>query len=106
MNKAMNVLVGMLIGGLTGAGVMLLFAPQSGEKTRALIQLKSVELRDRTTEAVDQALAQARSESQEIASEVRKTAGRLKQQGQDKLVAGMDRASSVLEAGKVAVRDA
>lgn len=106
MNKAMNVLVGMLMGGLVGAGVMLLFAPRSGEKTRALIQLKGVELRDRTTEMVDHALAQARSESQEIANEVRKTAGRLKQQGQDKLVAGMERASSVLEAGKVAVRDA
>ncbi len=106
MNKTVSVLAGMLIGGLAGAGAMLLLAPQSGEKTRALIQLKSVELRDRTTDVVDQALAQARTDSQEIASEVRERAGQLKQFGQDKLVAGMDRASSVLEAGKVAVRDA
>ncbi len=106
MNKTMSVLAGMLIGGLAGAGAMLLLAPQSGEKTRALIQVKGVELRDRTTEVVDQALAQARSDSQEIASEVRERAGQLKQLGQDKLVAGIDRASTVLEAGKVAVRDA
>ncbi len=106
MNKTMSVLAGMLIGGLAGAGAMLLLAPQSGEKTRALIQVKGVELRDRTTEVVDQALSQARSDSQEIASEVRERAGQLKQLGQDKLVAGIDRASTVLEAGKVAVRDA
>ncbi|MGA9532099.1 MAG: YtxH domain-containing protein [Anaerolineales bacterium] len=106
MNRTMNVLAGTLLGGLAGAGVMLLFAPRSGEKTRALIQLKGVELRDRTTEVVDQTVAQVRSESQDIASEVRERAGHFKQRGQDKLVAGIDRASSVLDAGRVAVKDA
>ena len=39
-------LVGFIVGGLTGAVVSLLFAPQSGEETRALIKDKSIELRD------------------------------------------------------------
>ena len=32
-------LVGFIVGGLTGAVTALLFAPQSGEETRALISL-------------------------------------------------------------------
>ncbi len=40
-------LVGFIVGGLTGAVVSLLFAPQSGEETRALIRDKSIEIRDK-----------------------------------------------------------
>ena len=40
-------LVGFVVGGLTGAAVSLLFAPQSGEETRAILRDKAVELRDR-----------------------------------------------------------
>ncbi|UCD98992.1 MAG: YtxH domain-containing protein [Chloroflexota bacterium] len=43
-------LAGFVIGGLIGAGVALLMAPQSGEETRALIADKSIELRDRAAE--------------------------------------------------------
>ena len=42
-------LVGFIVGGLTGAVVALLFAPQSGEETRALIKDKSIELRDKAS---------------------------------------------------------
>jgi gas vesicle protein len=37
-----------LIGGLTGAAVMLLFAPQSGIQTLAQIYQRSIQLRDLT----------------------------------------------------------
>lgn len=43
-------LAGFVIGGLIGAGVALLLAPQSGEETRTLIGEKSIELRDRAYE--------------------------------------------------------
>ena len=43
-------LAGFVIGGLIGAGVALLMAPQSGEETRAFITDKSIELRDRAYE--------------------------------------------------------
>jgi len=39
-------LVGFIVGGLTGAVAALLFAPQSGEETRAVIKERSIELRD------------------------------------------------------------
>ena len=41
---------GLVLGGLIGAGVALLYAPQSGEETRILIKDKSIELKDTTVE--------------------------------------------------------
>ena len=65
-NNMLNVLVGMLIGGLAGAVAMLLLAPQSGRDTRTHIQKKGIELRDRTTKMVEDTLAQARSNPNKI----------------------------------------
>jgi gas vesicle protein len=42
-------LIGLLIGGLVGAAAMLLFAPQSGKRTRKQIFDRDIQLRDRTT---------------------------------------------------------
>jgi gas vesicle protein len=71
-------LVGFIIGGLAGAVVALLFAPQSGEETRALIKDKSIELRDRASQTAEEALARAeqvaadaRTRAEELAREVR-----------------------------------
>lgn len=58
-------LVGFIVGGLTGAVVSLLFAPQSGEETRALIRDKGIELRDRAAETAEEALARAEAAAAE-----------------------------------------
>ena len=57
-------LVGFLVGGLTGAVVALLMAPQSGEETRALIKDKSIELRDKAQVTAEEALAKAKAEAE------------------------------------------
>ena len=54
-------LVGFLVGAVTGGVVALLFAPQSGEETRALIGERSIELRDKAVEGGKQAYSQAAS---------------------------------------------
>ncbi len=106
ISNTKNALFGLLIGGLAGAAAMLLFAPQSGKKTRTQIKQKSIELRDETTTNIKKAVAQVRSETNRITAEVREKAGEIKQLGQDKLVEQMDRVSAALDAGKTAVEAA
>lgn len=77
-------LVGFIVGGLTGAVVSLLFAPQSGEETRALIKDKSIELRDKASVTAEHALAkaeeaanEARARADELAREIKAKGGTL-----------------------------
>jgi len=102
MDATVPVLAGLLVGGLAGAGAMLLLAPQSGRETRAQIQQKTMELRDRTAETVEQALAQAKSKTHEISDDVRGKAEELKQHGQQMLVKQLDRVSDAADASKAA----
>jgi len=48
-------LVGFVVGGLVGAAVALLYAPQSGLETRTYIKDKSIELKDKASETVEEA---------------------------------------------------
>lgn len=66
-------LSGFVIGGLVGAAVALILAPQSGEETRTLIHDRGIELRDRAMESAEdvrkraeEAAAQARTRAEEL----------------------------------------
>ncbi len=105
-NNPRNVLIGLLIGGMAGAVAMLLFAPQSGRRTRTQIQHNSIQLRDRATKNIKKAVKQVRTETNRITADVRDKAEELKQLGQDKLVEQLERVSTVLDSGKTAVEAA
>ena len=96
-NNVTGVLVGMLVGGLAGAVTMLLLAPQSGEDTRKKIQQKGIELRDRTTEMVEDTIAQVRTKANKI------TTG-IKGYGQELAVEQLDHVSEAAQAGKKAIQ--
>jgi len=98
----LNLLVGMLIGGLVGAVTMLLLAPQSGKDTRMQIQKKGVELRDRTTELAEDTLAQVRSSVNKLTLDGREKFNELKQRGQELAVEQLDQVSEAENAGKEA----
>ena len=105
-NNPMRLIFGLLVGSLAGVVTMLLLAPQSGKETRDQIEEKAIELRDQTTNNVRKAVAQVRSGTVKIKSEVQDKAGELKQLGQDKLVEQLDRVSAALDTGKTAVEAA
>jgi gas vesicle protein len=99
-----NVLLGTLIGGLAGAVAMLLLAPQSGEETRMQIQEKGIELRDRTSGMVEDAMAQVRLNANKITVSGREKIKELKQQGQELAVEQLDHVSEAAQAGKKAIQ--
>jgi gas vesicle protein len=71
-------LVGFLVGALGGAVVALLFAPQSGEETRALIGERSIELRDKAVETSKQAYEQASKYAEDTVESAKKSVSRKK----------------------------
>ena len=85
---------GFVIGGLVGAAVALLTAPQSGEETRTLIRDKSIELKDKATETVEE----ARQRAEELAEEARVRADELSKQARE-------RVDSAVKAGKKGAQD-
>jgi gas vesicle protein len=95
---------GLLVGGLAGAVTMLLVAPQSGKRTRAKIQQRSIELRDQTSEAVEDAMAQTRHKVHQIKASVQDQAEAIQQRGQDVVDEQKERLSTLVEAGKTAVQ--
>ena len=103
-NNMLSVLVGMLVGGLAGAVTMLLLAPQSGKDTRSQIQEKGIELRDRTTEIVEETIAQVRLNANKLTVEGREKIKELKQHGQELAVEQLDRVSDAAQAGKKAIQ--
>ena len=75
-------LVGFIVGGLTGAVVSLLFAPQSGEEARALIKDKSIELRDKASVTAEQAIAKAEAAAAEARARADELAHQLRARGE------------------------
>ena len=103
-SRVKPVLSGLLIGGLIGAGTALLFAPQAGEQTRAAIQNKTMELRDRTTEGVKDAVTQVKDKTRQVASSAIGKAKELTQQGRDVLEHEMDEVSKAVRSTKNTVQ--
>ena len=82
-------LSGFLVGGMIGAAVALLFAPQSGEETRTMIRDKGVEFKEKTAQSMEEAYAraeaaaaEARARADELVNITRERAEELKQRGQ------------------------
>jgi gas vesicle protein len=101
-----GVLLGMLIGALAGAVTMLLLAPQSGEETRTQIREKGIELRDRTSGMLDEAVAEMRVDRNKITAGARQKAQELLQQGQALAAEQLGRVSDAAQAGKKAIQSA
>lgn len=91
---------GFIVGGLVGAAVALLFAPQSGEETRTLIRDKGIELK----EQVEQSAADARAAAQKVAKDAKAKAEELQARGQQILGEQKERLERAVDAGKKAAK--
>lgn len=95
---------GLLLGGLIGAAVMLLLAPQSGKKTRKQIRRKSRDLRNQTSDTIEDGVDRAREKAQQVTTSIHEQAEDLQQHGQDVVEGQRERWEPVVEAGKTAVQ--
>jgi gas vesicle protein len=98
--KGAPLLAGFMIGGLLGAGAMLLLAPQAGRQTREELRDGAMELKDRTTENVRGKVSEAKTRAQQMASDVREKAMDLQNQGRDMAIDQLDRVANVAESSK------
>ena len=83
-------LAGLLIGGMVGAAVALLLAPQSGEETRTIIKDRSIELKDKAAEKAEaarikaeSAAGEARARADELLKLTQEKASEYKKKGQE-----------------------
>lgn len=97
---------GFLMGGIIGAAVALLMAPQSGEETRKYIRERGIELRDMGTEALEKAAAEARMRADELTRMAREQAGELRGRAEEIRTRGEQIAEDVRLRGEAAVEAA
>ena len=98
-------LVGFIIGGLTGAVVALMLAPQSGEETRTEIKEKAIELRDMAEKTAGdvstragEVAAQTRTKAEEVYTSTRHRADEM-------MDSAKHRADEVISTAKQRVND-
>jgi gas vesicle protein len=92
-------LAGLLLGALAGAVTMLLLAPQSGKKTRRQIRRKGRDLREQTTDSIEDGVSQARARAQDVKTNIHGRSKALQQRGQDALDDGKERFAAAVDAG-------
>jgi gas vesicle protein len=102
---------GLLIGGLAGAVMTLMLAPQSGAELRSQLRDRTLELRDQVRESAEEArergeeaLSQARDKVRQVSEDLRAKAEDLQERGQEALEEQKERVSSVFSSGKKAGR--
>jgi len=102
-SNTMRLLAGLLIGGLAGAGAMLLLAPQSGKMTRDRIQQKGIELREQTAGALEDAVSQARLRARRLTASVRGNVEDLQQHSQEVIDEQREHMATLIEGKKKGV---
>jgi gas vesicle protein len=101
-NEGAAFFAGLVIGGLVGAALALLLAPQSGEETRAQIRDKSLEYKDLAEERI----LEARQRATEAGHRAQEQISTLQEKSKEALVKGKETATGAIEKGKQTVNQA
>lgn len=108
-NGGAEFFAGLVIGGLVGAALALLLAPQSGEETRAQIRDKSLEFKDRAEEGVLEArhlIEKQMDGLQDQISSLQEQVAALQGKGKEAFEKGKQSAGEALSRGKEGVAQA
>jgi gas vesicle protein len=97
-------LVGFIVGGLTGAVAALLFAPQSGEETRAVIKERSIELRDKASEEAESAWKRAETAANEAREKADELTKQVRAQSEEITLKARKRGEELVETTKESVK--
>jgi gas vesicle protein len=93
------IVASLVVGGLIGVGVALLYAPQSGRATRRYLRSKSEALRKKALEEVDhtrsKAMGRLNKASKRIQSQANQMGKQFQEQVEDKQSALKDAVSSI-----------
>ncbi len=84
------------MGGLIGAGIALLMAPQSGKKTRSMIADKGMEIRDRAVDTAEDTRDRASKAIDNLTETTRKRATKISRRS-SKMMADMQKSNPVKE---------
>ncbi|MBE7550260.1 MAG: YtxH domain-containing protein [Anaerolineales bacterium] len=98
--------VGLMTGGLVGAGLALLLTPQSGEETRSQLRDKSLELKEEAAKGLAEASQRAQEQaavwqekSKEVVEKGKQTATEAISRGKDSIIQAVSQsADRVVEA--------
>lgn len=82
-SNAWSTMIAFAIGGLIGAGLMALFAPQSGEDTRGMIRDRSRNIRDKAVETAEKTSSRTGKAVGELTQRAKDRANTLLRRGQD-----------------------
>jgi gas vesicle protein len=82
-NHIGSTILAFALGGLIGAAVALLMAPQSGRETRSMIMNKSNELKERAVETVDETRTKAEKAIDDLAHQTKDRVSTLRDRGQE-----------------------
>ena len=94
----MDFFAGFVVGALVGAAAAVLFAPQSGEETRALIRERGIELQERSAEMS----AEARKRAKEYETQAKDKAAHLSAQTKERASGWQGRIQEAAGEGKAA----
>lgn len=94
----------LVIGGLVGAGAMMLLAPKSGKDTRKTIQKGTRQLRDRTVGGVMGAFKQVTSRGHDLKDGVMERADGLQQHSRNMIAHELDNVAEAAKRAKKAVK--
>lgn len=76
-------LVGLVLGGLSGASTMLLFAPRAGKRTRTQIQKTSAKLQRRAAEGIEEFVTEAGEKTHDLSDTIQHEMGEWQHKAQE-----------------------